>query len=225
MTPPPLPPNPALRVRLDYIVSEALGGSRFYVLFTGTRPSGAVCTTIAGLISTAWADWIKPMVGGANALKEVDVLDITDDLGAFGIDSTEVIGSRAGETVPNQVAANTEFDLGRRYRGGKPRIFWPAGVYADEADDSHWTSGFVTEMNAASVGFFAQVSAISTGGTILSSHVNLSYYRGFTNIENTSGRMRAAPTYRAVALQDVVTGYATKTVLGSQRRRRTATTP
>jgi hypothetical protein len=165
------------------------------------------------------------MVGGANALSEVDVLDITDDLGAFGINSVEVIGSRAGETVPNQVAANTEFNLGRRYRGGKPRMFWPAGVYSDEADDSHWNSDFVVAMNAAAVGFFAQVEAITASGTDLSSHINLSYYKGFTNIENTSGRMRAAPTYRAVALQDIVTGYATKTVFGSQRRRRTATTP
>jgi len=226
VTVPTLPPGQTLRIRLDYIISEALGGSRFYVTFTGTRPSGATCNLIATAVSTAWADWIKPMVGDANALKGVDVLDITDAMGAFGVDSTEVIGSRAGETVPNQVAANTEFDIGRRYRGGKPRIFWPAGVYADEIDDAHWTGAFVTAMNAATVGFFGAVEAISEAGTILSQHINLSFYYRFDNVTNSSGRTRAAPRYRVgTCVADPVTGYATKTVLGSQRRRRTATTP
>jgi hypothetical protein len=55
-------------------------------------------------------------------------------------------------------------------------------------------------------------------------HVNLSYYKGFVNVENSSGRERAAPTYRDSALLDPVTGYVVKQVVGSQRRRRTATT-
>jgi hypothetical protein len=56
-------------------------------------------------------------------------------------------------------------------------------------------------------------------------HVNLSYYKGFTNVTNSSGRERAVPTYRDAALVDPVTGYFGKAIMGSQRRRRTSTTP
>ena len=96
---------------------------------------------------------------------------------------------------------------------------------ADLENPSHYTSGFVTLIEDTTAAF---IGAIQTTGLVSSNdltHVNLSYYKGFTNITNSSGRERAVPTYRATALHDLVSGYATKVILGSQRRRRTSTTP
>jgi hypothetical protein len=71
--------------------------------------------------------------------------------------------------------------------------------------------------------FFTAVEAISVGAVGALAHINLSYYSGFTNITNSSGRERAVPKYRATALHDLVNGYAVKKEIGSQKRRRTAT--
>jgi hypothetical protein len=98
-------------------------------------------------------------------------------------------------------------------------------VETDASSLSSWTGGFVTAVNSGIAAFFTAVEALSVGAVGALRHVNLSYYAGFTNHTNTSGRERAVPTYRATAVHDNVTSYAAKVEYGSQRRRRTSTTP
>jgi hypothetical protein len=132
-------------------------------------------------------------------------------------------GTNAGTPTPAQVATNVEFNIARRYRGGKPRMFLPPPAISNQADSSHWSSAFVTGVNTDVAAFFAAINALAVGSMGALTHVNLSYYKGFTNITNSSGRERAAPTYRPLALVDPISGYSTKFEMGSQKRRRTAT--
>jgi hypothetical protein len=88
-----------------------------------------------------------------------------------------------------------------------------------------WTAAYVTDINTAVTAFFAEIAGLSVGAVGTLTHVNLSYYKGFTNVTNSSGRERAVPTYRAVALVDNITGYSCKQEFGSQKRRRAATSP
>jgi hypothetical protein len=104
-------------------------------------------------------------------------------------------------------------------------MFHPQPDASKLLDAGHWTTDFVADFNTGIAAFFTAVEAIDVGAVGALAHVNLSYYKGFTNITNSSGRERAVPTYRSVALLDTIEGYATKSVVGSQRRRRTATTP
>jgi hypothetical protein len=103
-------------------------------------------------------------------------------------------------------------------------MFLPPGVQANLADAGHYSGEFLTTANTAISAFFTAVQAIDVGAVGALAHVNLSYYKGFTNVTNSSGRERAVPTYRDAALVDSVSGYATKALVGSQRRRRAATT-
>jgi hypothetical protein len=103
-------------------------------------------------------------------------------------------------------------------------MFFPPGVAADLGTDGRWTDDWVDTINTQVAAFFTAVQAIDVGAVGLLQHVNLSYYQGFTNVTNSSGRTRAAPKYRTSALLDTITGYSAKAVLGSQRRRRTAST-
>jgi hypothetical protein len=80
-------------------------------------------------------------------------------------------------------------------------------------------------VNSGVAAFFSEIEGLSVGSMGTLQHVNLSYYKGFTNITNSSGRERAVPTYRTVATHDNVTGYSAKAIIGSQRRRRTSTSP
>jgi hypothetical protein len=226
MTVVPLPDIPCVRVRPIWNEAQpGEGGVRFYLSYTGSAPTGPNCTTLATDVAAAWATHLSPLWTSQTSLNEVDVLDIATDSGKSGVWAGSNAGSRAGTTIPVQCTDNVEFNIDRRYRGGKPRFYLPAGVEGDLATEAKWGSSYITEVNAAVLAFFAEIAALSIGAMGTLAHVNLSYYKGFTNITNSSGRERAVPTYRATALHDVVQGYAMKAVIGSQKRRRTSTTP
>lgn len=158
------------------------------------------------------------------SLTEVDVLDIASNSGAFGNWSGTETGSNSGSQFSANAASNIEFNLSRRYRGGKPRIYLPPAASSEAVNAGKWSDAFVTDLNTGITAFYAALAAITVGAVGVLAHVNLSYYSGFTNVTNSSGRTRAAPKYRTTALVDSITGYSAKATIGSQRRRRTATT-
>jgi hypothetical protein len=226
MTVVPLPASPCLRVRMIWNEGVAgEGGTRFYLSYAGSAPTGANCTTLAGDIESAWATDLAPLAGTTIVLNEIDVLDIATDSGLSGQWTGSSAGTRDGGGVPWQVCANVEYGIARRYRGGKPRGFWPFGLTSDMFNNATWSNAFVGDVNSGIEAFFTAVQALDVGAVGALAHVNLSYYKGFTNIANSSGRERAVPTYKTTASLDTITGYATKVVAGSQKRRRTSTTP
>jgi hypothetical protein len=215
-----------MRVRLGY--STAAGtdmGSRFYLSYTGSAPTAANCVTLAGDIASAWNTRLPGLIYSNISLVEVDVLDIATSSGAFGTVTVSHPGTLAGGTLVANAATNVEFDIARRYRGGKPRMFLPPPDDSALASLDKYTTGFIAGANTAVGEFFSDIEALSIGAIGTLQHVNVSYYQGFTNVTNSSGRTRAAPKYRTpTAKVEAVVGYATKAVIGSQRRRRTATT-
>lgn len=225
MTTPPLPASPCVRVRLDYEdLSNLRSGSRFYLSYSGSAPTGANCVTLAGDIASAWNTWMAGETSQNFALVEVDVLDIATDSGLSGQWTGSYNGGQSGTPLPLQVATNIEFGIARRYRGGKPRMYHPPSDQNNTADAANWSDAYVSAMNTNAAGFFGAIEALSIGAMGTLQHVNLSYYSGFTNHTSTSGRSRAVPTYRSTAVVDTVTGYSTKKKMGSQRRRRSSTT-
>jgi hypothetical protein len=224
MTAPPLPASPVLRVRLDYTQTDTYkAGSRFYLSYAGAAPTAGNCTTIAADIEAAWAANIAAVVNEYCALTEIDVLDITSLTGASGQWTGSTPGTMAEASLPAAIATNIEFGIARRYRGGKPRMFLPyPGVSAME-DGGHFTTAFQTAAHTAITGFMTACEDISVGAVGALNHVSLSYYSGFKNITNSSGRERAVPTYRDTALVEAVESYAVKLEMGSQKRRRVAT--
>lgn len=200
-------------------------GNRFYLSYAGSAPTAANCVTLATDIGSAWATRMSPYAYVNQVLAEVDVQDIATNTGAFGTASMSHAGALTGGTLTSNTAINVEFDIARRYRGGKPRIFWPPPDDTALASEDKWSTTFIGNVNTATSEFFSDIEALAVGSMGTLQHVNISYYLGFTNVTNSSGRTRAAPKYRSpTAKVDPVTGYACKAVVGSQRRRRTATT-
>lgn len=200
-------------------------GSRFYLSYTGAAPTAGNCVTLGNDIASAWNTRLPGFIYSLISLTEVDVLDIATDSGAFGTVSVSHPGTLDGATLTANAATNIEFDLARRYRGGKPRMFLPPPDGTVLASIDKYTTDFVTAVNTGIAEFFSDIEALSVGSMGTLQHVNVSYYSGFTNVTNSSGRTRAAPKYRTPSAKvDPITGYATKALVGSQRRRRTATT-
>lgn len=224
MTVVPLPASPCLRVRLDYLQGDSyLAGSRFYLAYSGGAPSAGNCTTLAAAVRAAWVTNLASLATENWSLTEVDVLDIATDSGFSGQSIASSAGTNGGDAQATQVATNVEYNIQRRYRGGKPRMFLPPGPSDMLADWGHWTDDWLTEVNTGIGAFFTEIQALDIGTLGSLTHVNLSYYKGFTNVPNSSGRERAVPTYRDAAVLDTVTGYSCKARLGSQKRRRAST--
>lgn len=224
MTAPPLPASPCVRVRLDYTQTDTYrAGSRFYLSYAGSAPTPANCNSLASGIEAAWTAHLAQLVNEYTALTEVDVLDISTLTGASGVWTGSSAGTMDEASLPASIATNVEFGIARRYRGGKPRMFTPNPGVSAMLDGGHFTSAFTALAQDAMTDFFTAIAALSVGAVGALAHVNVSYYAGFKNITNSSGRERAVPTYRDTALVEAVQSYSAKSKMGSQKRRRTAT--
>lgn len=226
MTAVPLPDTSCVRIRtIGGIATPPEWGQRFYVAYSGSAPTPANCVTLATLVATAWNTNIASLVADGYALNEVDVLDITTDAGNSGIWSGSHNGTRGTAAVPIQCALGIEYNISRRYRGGKPRTYLVAGLSTDVIHPGQWDPTFTAEAATAWAAFIGAIEAADIGSMGSLSHINLSYYQGFTNFTQPSGREKAVPKYRATAKSDTITGYSVKLTLNSQRRRRNSTSP
>jgi hypothetical protein len=215
-----------LRVRLIYNEGAAAeGGNRFYLRYASGPATGADCASLAADIAADWNTNLAPIIDGAYSLNEVDVLDISTDVGLSGQWTGAHAGTKAGSSLSANACTNVEFGIARRYRGGKPRIYLPPSTSGDLAGVTKWSGAFVTAASAAVAAFFTAVEAHTLGSISALRHVNLSYYSSFKNVPNTSGRDHVVPQYKPTATHDDITGYFAKAVVGSQKRRRTSTTP
>lgn len=226
MATPPLPDFPTVRVRLDYTDETSLkSGSRIYLRYSGSAPTAANCVTLADDVAAAWNTELAGQVNTTIALTEVDVLDIATDSGSSGQWSGSNAGTLSGTNLPMQVAVNIEYDIARRYRGGKPRMYLPPPTTTQQQTPTTWSTTYTSGTNTAVAAFFATLEALSIGSMGTISHVSVSYYKGYQNIEIPDTRAYAKPLYRTpTAVSDIVEGYSTKILMGSQRRRRTSTT-
>ena len=84
-------------------------------------------------------------------------------------------------------------------------------------------SYFITAIAA----FFTAIEALSVGSMGTLAHVLLSYYSGYSTTTPPwrGPGFKYPPKYRSAAQLMTVECYSTKAVIGSQRRRRTSTTP
>jgi hypothetical protein len=201
-------------------------GTRFYLSYSGSAPSGANCVTLAGDIEAQWAAHLAAETSVNYSLKEVDVLDIATDSGLSGQWTGTSAGSISDFPVAYQVAFNVEYNVAIRYRGGKPRGYWPFGTVSDLATYATWDSARISSVNTAIAAFFTAIEALSIGSMGTLAHVMLSYYDGYTTRTTGGGQTTFKPKYRTdFAYHYAVTGYSAKAELSSQKRRRTSTTP
>jgi hypothetical protein len=179
--------------------------------------------TLCEGVGTAWQANISAFQATSSALTAIDGVDLSSTDGAGNTADVDYAGEAAFNQLPNQVAAVAKFDIARRYRGGKPKMFVPAITTNAVLDESHFTGAFCDDLGAAMNSFNDNVKALFADSTTLTGIVNVSFYDGFTSVQNpVTLRWRNVPTYRAVALIDVVGGFTVDPVFGTQKRRRLA---
>lgn len=226
---PALPPAPnVIKIEFEYSPGGTLrAGNRIYMAYTGGPPTAANLNTLSSDVSTLFGTDLASLLNEAYGLSEVQCTDLTSDSAAQGLWTGNVPGTRSngGVNIPISTCVLQNFVIARRYRGGKPKTYWPFGVDSDLTSSAAWSTDLQTAVAAGWTSFLAALIAETGIGCTLTDHVNVSYYSGFASVENpVTHRWRNIPTPRVGdAVVDIITGNAVRLEIGSQRRRRTST--
>jgi hypothetical protein len=219
---PALPAVPGvIRHEIKYTVGTDIDVlNRSFFAYTGTAPTNTNLSAMAAALHTAWNSDLRALFTAQVTWDDVLLTDLSSSSGAFGDAPSATSGTRSGGNLPAGVAALTNFTVARRYRGGKPRMYMPAGSDTDLANAQTWATAFT---NAVTAGWNSYVTALEaavwSGGTI-TGQVNVSYYHGFASVQDpVTLRWRNIPTPRATALVDAITSVSTSVKIGSQRKR------
>lgn len=220
---PALPPVPST-IKVIYnlgIGTDTNAIVREYFGYSGSAPTAAQCITLAGVIRTAWGNNLKALVSANTNLISTTVIDLSSASGASGVDTTGITGTRTGTSLPAGVAVLVNKKVSRRYRGGKPRSYWPFFTNTDISSPSAWLAASVNSAQTAVNAFYTAVIGAVVGSGAITQESNVSFYNGFTVVTNpVTGRTRNVPKLRAGGpLVDTVTSNVVNSLPASQRRR------
>jgi hypothetical protein len=198
--------------------------TRLFFTYSGPAPTSAVADSFAQTAAQEAAIQAPQYMPSTHLFDRVDVQDLTSPTSASGTYAQQAAGIRTGTQLGAGACVLVNHAIARRYRGGKPRSYWPFGVGEDLASPQTWSSAFLTQVRAFINAYAGAIEGSSSGGTAISQWVNVSYYEGFTSVVNpVTGRTRDVPKVRATAIPpDQITGFTVNTRVGSQRRRITA---
>jgi hypothetical protein len=127
---------------------------------------------------------------------------------------------RRGQLCLASAALLWNFVVNRRYRGGKPRQYWPFGGAQDTTGLNQWAPAFLTAVNSALVAYQNGLLGLTWTGGNVTGLVSISYYKGFTVITDPStGRAENKPTPRSSPVVDTITGWHANPGVATQRRR------
>ena len=157
----------------------------------------------------------------STSLEEVFIQDLSSASGGEGASGTGSVGTRGSGELPVGVCVLVNYAIQRRYRGGKPRSYFPFGIQSDLLDGSSWSGAAIAAFHAGVQGFITGMIGQVAGSTTISDLVNVSYYDGvITTTPPWRGPGFKYPrALRAVPVVDTITSSAVAAKPGSQRRR------
>ena len=219
---PPLPPvTNALSLRFYQTLTEDTNVvNRMYFSYSGiilVSDANNICITAAG----AWTTHLAPLLSQYQALVGVGLADLASSSAVEVLHSVSTPGTVNTAAMPNQVCMNIKFQPVRRYRGGKPKWFQSGLPTGAAGDTATWSSTTTNAWSVAMTQFINAILAFSSTDVTLENQINISYYHGFTAVQNPiTGRWRNVPLLRSVPDVDVIQGISAEPRFGSQRRRR-----
>jgi hypothetical protein len=221
----PVVPN-VIRCDLAWAIEgDPLAVTRSYFSYINGPPSNADLTAFAAALQAECATVFTSLMADSVSLTSITLTDLSSASGAIGSNETAIVGTRGTELLPPGACAVAHYPITRRYRGGKPRNYWPFGASQDVATSGLWVPLAVTAFQNAIQAFFRVLLGTTQGTTTITHHVNVSYYSGFTSVQNPiTHRWRNVPTLRAAPVVDIITedSELVGSFIGSQRRRNRA---
>lgn len=194
--------------------------SRFYLKYSGTPPTAAGLNAFCTTIATGWNTVLAALYHADWTLTSVTATDLSSSSAATGSAAVSHAGTRSGSPLSAGVAFLINFKIGRRYRGGKPRLYQPMGVSGDLLNLNTWSVAFTASVQSDWSSYITGALADLPSGTTGVAQVNVGYYAGFTAVLNpVTGRTKDVSKILAVPNVDTVTSLAASNIVASQRRR------
>lgn len=219
---PALPPVPGvLRVQLTWGTGNSkVNLTNLHFAYTAGPPTAANCATMAASVVSAAATNLTSLMASAASMGEATVTDLATTSGHQGTGGSPFSGSRSGADTAASTCLVMQYDIARRYRGGKPKSFLPLGTATDITTARQWVSSFTSAALTGWNNFITAVVAAGAGCTI-TNQVNVSYFSGFTNVPYGSPtKYRRVPTLRSGGpVTDAIISTVASPIPGSQRRR------
>ena len=189
--------------------------------YTGGPPSATDCLNIAAAASNYFKTNCQGLMPSNCNAVGVTCLDIDSTTGNSAFFSNAYAGTIGGALYPGSLCSRINYSIPNRYRGGKPKGFWPFGDQAQMSSPQAWIGTFIANVNAAFDAFITAFLTETSGTTSISKWVAVSYYSG-VNTPTTlpSGRVKQSPKLRAGGpVKYYITGPSMAARPGSQRRR------
>lgn len=205
---PALPPAPnALKLIHTYkIASDSNVQVHLYWKYSGAAPGPSGLSTWLAACNAAYAANLTSLHHVSVVLTELEAIDLSSDTAGTAVLAVNHPGSRSGSILAANTCLLWNGTVARRYRGGKPRAYWPFGVTADLSTNVQWTTAFTAACQTALSNYVTGVVAGMPGPAAIINLANVSYYN--------AGAVR--PT---AALVEVWTSFSSNLIPGTQRRR------
>jgi hypothetical protein len=214
----PVPSVVKLVMKYTYSLDTDVVNHLFFK-YSGTGPANADLNTWLAAVQAAWISDLQSYISADVTLDELTATDLTSPTAGIGSKLVNANGLRGGPPVPAGTAFLFNYEIQRRYRGGKPRTYVPLGVSSDVLDGQDWTSTFHANALSGWTAFIAGCKAAPMGAATISDQVNVGYYHGFTVFMTPSGRAKNISTPLATPHVDPVVAITAGTRFASQRRR------
>jgi uncharacterized MAPEG superfamily protein len=190
-----------------------------YFRYSGGAPSGADAATLAQAIWNA-GGFFDTVMSTDTSLTGVIVTDLSSPSSAQGEYTGNLVGTRTGGHLSGGTAVVVGYQIARRYRGGKPRNYFPFLTSADLQTRQLWATAAIGNVRDQFSSFIGAVLGATGGSTTITAHVNVSYYQGSRVVTSpTTGRARNVPILRAAPQVDTINSFLVRPIPGSQRRR------
>lgn len=211
-----MPALPAVPGVIKFTVEGATDGGGAWVnvlhwSYSGTAPTGATLNSFCSSLLTAWGTQFAPTMHANRTILKTTAIDLTSSTSASGEASDTLPGTRTGAFPPASASVIVSKLIARRYRGGHPRSYIPAGVNEDMDDAGTWTTALAVAVDGAYNSVATTLAALAVGGTNLDLEACVSYYI-------TDGTPPVAHR-RTTPLVEPVTGILVRTAIGTQRKR------
>jgi hypothetical protein len=219
MTPLPFVPN-VLKAQFQWTDG---GGNPLYnnifLSYSGGPPDDATALALAHDFFTSFAE-LANLAHNSVTLTGCRVTDLSSDSTGDALYSAAAPGMLTGDRIPISSCLLINYSIGRRYRGGKPRNYFPLGDSESLQDDRTWSAGFVTDCQEGWGDVIAAIQGTGESGTTIESHVNVSYYLSSVgSITDDGKRGKTTPTRRETPLVNATVGFSVASRVASQRRR------
>lgn len=216
-------PSPGNVLRVEFKIGDGASieaGSRFFLSYTGGTPNTTDLNTLATDVATDWNTHMASVTASTDSLHGVTITDLSSDTGAVGEWTGTHSGTGAADTLQASICAVVNHQVGRRYRGGRPRTYLRCGGTGDLSTPSQWLTDSAATFLSSWEAWIAAILATTGLSITLANIVNVSWYEGYTNYISPSGRYRSIPKLRVGGpIVDDIVGSSIPTKLGSQRRR------